>query len=184
MPRLATNWRLSVPWPLSLAMSPGGGFASAGGCLQRPGCSMAPQAPPFPGRRFKTGDAELSAREVCGAACLSPSDSTTCGDLGDLPLSDRDYPQVLLLSGTQRAWWPLRPGLEAVLGGWLLSQLMQGAGNGPRPVQSGQGSRLALGFRAETAPRFRGQWWPRAISVGSAIDGEGGRRTLSGPSRT
>ncbi len=45
----------------------------------------------------------LSAWEVCGAVALRPADSVTCGDLGGLSLSDRDYPRVLPLSGTQRA---------------------------------------------------------------------------------
>jgi hypothetical protein len=45
----------------------------------------------------------LSAWEVCGAVALPPADSVTCGDLGGLSVSDRDYPRVLLLSGTQRA---------------------------------------------------------------------------------
>jgi hypothetical protein len=45
----------------------------------------------------------LSAWEICGAVALPPADSVTCGDLGGLSLSDRDYPRVLLPSGTQRA---------------------------------------------------------------------------------
>jgi len=44
-----------------------------------------------------------SAWEVCGAVALPPADSVTCGDLGGLSLSDRDYPRALLLSSTQRA---------------------------------------------------------------------------------
>jgi len=53
----------------------------------------------------------LSAWELYGAARLPPGDSATCGDIGDLTVSDRDYPQALLLSGTQRARRPLRPEL-------------------------------------------------------------------------
>ena len=45
----------------------------------------------------------LSAWEVSGAVALPPADSVSCGDLGGLSLSDRDYPRALLLSGTQRA---------------------------------------------------------------------------------
>jgi hypothetical protein len=45
----------------------------------------------------------LSAWEVCGAPRVLPADSVTCGDLGGLSVSDRDYPWVLLPSGTQRA---------------------------------------------------------------------------------
>jgi hypothetical protein len=55
----------------------------------------------------------LSAWELYGAARLPPGDSTTCGDIGGLTVSDRDYPQALLLSGTQRARRPLRPKLAA-----------------------------------------------------------------------
>jgi hypothetical protein len=55
----------------------------------------------------------LSAWELYGAARLPPGDSATCGDIGDLTVSDRDYPQALLLSGTQRARRPLRPELAA-----------------------------------------------------------------------
>jgi len=45
----------------------------------------------------------LSAWEVCGAVALPPADSVTCGDLGGLSVSDRDYPQVLLLSARSTA---------------------------------------------------------------------------------
>jgi hypothetical protein len=55
----------------------------------------------------------LSAWELYGAARLPPGDSATCGDIGDLTVSDRDYPQALLLSGTQQARCPLRPELAA-----------------------------------------------------------------------
>jgi hypothetical protein len=44
-----------------------------------------------------------SVWEVCGAVALPPADFVTCGDLGGLSLSDRDYPRLLLPSGTQRA---------------------------------------------------------------------------------
>jgi hypothetical protein len=54
----------------------------------------------------------LPAWEVCGAAFLPPADSATCGDLDGLAVSDRDYPQALLRSGTQRA--RLRYALRAV----------------------------------------------------------------------
>ena len=37
---------------------------------------------------------------------------------------DRDYPQALLLSGTQRARLPLGSGLAALLGVWPSSQLL------------------------------------------------------------
>jgi hypothetical protein len=70
----------------------------------------------------------LSAWELYGAARLPPGDSATCGDIGDLTVSDRDYPQALLLSGTQRARRPLRPELAAPLGVWLSSQLGRCAG--------------------------------------------------------
>ena len=46
---------------------------------------------------------ELSAWELYGAARLPPDDSATCGDIAGLTVSDRDYPQRLPLSGTQRA---------------------------------------------------------------------------------
>jgi hypothetical protein len=39
-------------------------------------------------------------------------------DLDDLPVSDRDYPQALPLSGTQRARLPLGSGLAVPLGVW------------------------------------------------------------------
>jgi hypothetical protein len=38
----------------------------------------------------------LSAWEVCGAVDQPPADSVTCGDLGGLSLSGRDYPRALL----------------------------------------------------------------------------------------
>src|SRR6266571_3914066 len=44
-----------------------------------------------------------SAWEVCGAVCMPPADSLTCGHLDGSTVSDRDYPQALLLTGTQRA---------------------------------------------------------------------------------
>jgi len=37
---------------------------------------------------------------MCGAAGLPPADFVTCGNLDGLCLSDRDYPRVLLPSGT------------------------------------------------------------------------------------
>jgi hypothetical protein len=55
--------------------------------------------PPVPGPISPA----LSAWEVCGAVALPPADSVTCGNLGGLSLSGRDYPRALLLSGTQRA---------------------------------------------------------------------------------
>jgi hypothetical protein len=55
--------------------------------------------PPVPGPISPA----LSAWEVCGAVALSPADSVTCGNLGGLSLTDRDYPRALLLSGTHRA---------------------------------------------------------------------------------
>ena len=57
----------------------------------------------------------LSAWELYGAARLQPGDSATCGDIGGLTVSDRDYLQALLLSGTQRARRPLGPELAALL---------------------------------------------------------------------
>jgi len=47
----------------------------------------------------------LSAWELYGAVALRPADSVTCGFFGGLSLSDRDYPRVLLVSGTQRHGW-------------------------------------------------------------------------------
>ena len=65
----------------------------------------------------------LSAWEVCGAARLRPGDSVACGNLAGLTASDCDCPRALFLSGTQRAWRPLRFELAAPLGVWLSSQL-------------------------------------------------------------
>jgi hypothetical protein len=45
----------------------------------------------------------LSAWEVCGATRVLPAESVTCGDHDGRSVSDRDYPRVLLPSGTQRA---------------------------------------------------------------------------------
>jgi len=45
----------------------------------------------------------LSAWEVCGATRVLPAESVTCRDHDGLSVSDRDYPRVLLPSGTQRA---------------------------------------------------------------------------------
>jgi hypothetical protein len=44
-----------------------------------------------------------SAWEVCGATRLPPADPVTCRNLDKLTVSDRDCPQWLLSSGTQRA---------------------------------------------------------------------------------
>jgi hypothetical protein len=44
---------------------------------------------------------------------------------------------------------------RGVLGGWLLSQLMQGAGMARVRSSPGRAPAWPLGFRAETAPRFR-----------------------------
>ena len=48
-------------------------------------------------------EAALSAWEVCGATRVLPAESVTCGDHDGLSVSDRDYPRMLLPSGTQRA---------------------------------------------------------------------------------
>jgi hypothetical protein len=56
---------------------------------------------------------------------LPPGDSATCGDIGGLTVNDRDYPQALLLSGTQRARRPLRPELAVPLGVCPPSQLAE-----------------------------------------------------------
>jgi hypothetical protein len=63
------------------------------------GCARRGHAPGAPWLR----PLGLSAWEVCGVARVLPADSVTCGDLAGLSLSDRDWPRVLLLSGTQRA---------------------------------------------------------------------------------
>jgi hypothetical protein len=70
---------------------------------QGPGPGYLPWPGPSLSERVTRIELALSAWEVGGAVAPSPADSVTCGDLGGLSLSDRDYPRVLLPSGTQRA---------------------------------------------------------------------------------
>jgi hypothetical protein len=97
----------------------------------------------------------LSAWEFYGAARLPPGDSATCGDIGDLTVSDRDYPQALLLSGTQRARRPLRPGLAAP---WSSSPPSELRITRVSPC-------VARGFESRASFMFAGCCWCRSLAV-------------------
>ena len=101
---------------------------------------------PWPGplcvERVTRIELALSAREVCATAAWLPADSLTCGLFGALSASDRDWLQLLLRPGLQRA----RTFLSAGLGG---SSSTAAAGSDRRAAPAG---------RRTSTPRSPGGW--------------------------
>ena len=67
---------------------------------RRPSLPLAVGADLFTLERVTGIEPALSAWELYGAARLRSGDSVTCGDIAGMTVSDRDCPQVHLLSGT------------------------------------------------------------------------------------